>query len=105
LSRSRAKYEKQKQEYAMVPEARECVFIDGEFYGVCANIRYKRTETHGRWLRQSTCGWVGVRKDCVPETLKSAYRSMAGKAQELRQQPRQPGLPQAHRPAQGCRLS
>lgn len=83
--RSRAKYEKQKQEYAVIPEARECVIIDGEFYGVCANIRYKRTETHGRWLRQSTLGWVGVRKDCVPETLKAAYNSMAGIAQGLQQ--------------------
>ena len=86
---STAKYRKQRQEYAVIPEARECMILDGEFYGVCANIRYKRTETHGRWLRQSTCGWVGVRKDCVPDTLKSAYESMAQTLQGLTAQPKQ----------------
>ena len=80
---STVKYKKQKQEYAVIPEARECMLLDGEFYGVCANIRYKRTETHGRWLRQSTSGWVGVRRDCVPETLKSAYEAMAQTLQGL----------------------
>jgi hypothetical protein len=80
---STAKYKKQRQEYAVLPEARECVLIDGEFYGVCANIRYKRTETHGRWLRQSTSGWVGVRRDCVPETLKQAYATMVQTLQGL----------------------
>lgn len=74
---STVKYAKQRQEYALLPEARECMIVDGEFYGVCANTRYKRTETHGRWLRQLNGTWVGVRRDCVPETLKSAYEAMA----------------------------
>lgn len=81
MSRSRAKYELQKEQYAVIPEARECVIIDGEFYGVCANIRYKRTPA-GRWLRQLDRAWVGVRSDCVPVTLKTAYNTTAAIAQD-----------------------
>lgn len=73
---STIKSERQKIEYTTTPGAEQCMLVNGEFYGVAANTRYKRVEC-GRWLRELNGRWVSVRAECVPQSLKSAFNAMA----------------------------